>query len=121
MGFKFITLFFNQKYIKPFSFIFILLKKCSNFLLRLCLGSPKEILFFLFVQIQNPCNYSPCSQICLLNSNNSYTCACTLDTELAADNHNCRGITLKSTGFFFPSIFLLFIYFFVLFEHLGSI
>ncbi|XP_035730371.1 vitellogenin receptor-like [Vespa mandarinia] len=43
-------------------------------------------------KIQNPCSYNPCSQICLLNSNNSYTCACTLDTQLAADKHACRVI-----------------------------
>ena len=39
----------------------------------------------------NPCNSNPCSQLCLLNSENGYTCACTLDKELNRDNHTCRG------------------------------
>ncbi|KAK2588774.1 hypothetical protein KPH14_001654 [Odynerus spinipes] len=41
-------------------------------------------------EIPNPCSRSPCSQICLLNSNSSYTCACTLDKELGVDQHTCR-------------------------------
>ncbi|XP_015186771.1 PREDICTED: vitellogenin receptor isoform X2 [Polistes dominula] len=46
-------------------------------------------------KILNPCKDNPCSQICLLNSNNNYTCACSLDSRLAADNHSCRVIKKK--------------------------
>ncbi|OAD52717.1 Vitellogenin receptor [Eufriesea mexicana] len=42
-------------------------------------------------KIPNPCNVNPCSQLCLLNSENSYTCACTVDKVLNNDKHTCRG------------------------------
>ncbi|XP_033360743.1 vitellogenin receptor isoform X1 [Bombus vosnesenskii] len=47
-------------------------------------------------KMPNPCNSSPCSQLCLLNSANSYTCACTLDKELNSDNHTCRAVKKKT-------------------------
>ncbi|XP_043487916.1 vitellogenin receptor isoform X1 [Polistes fuscatus] len=46
-------------------------------------------------KIVNPCKDNPCSQICLLNSNSNYTCACSLDSQLAVDNHACRVIKKK--------------------------
>ncbi|XP_012350206.1 vitellogenin receptor isoform X1 [Apis florea] len=46
-------------------------------------------------KIPNPCNSKPCSQLCLLNSQNGYTCACSLDKELNYDNHTCRAIKKK--------------------------
>ncbi|XP_072743249.1 vitellogenin receptor isoform X2 [Anoplolepis gracilipes] len=41
-------------------------------------------------KIPNPCHSNPCSELCMLNRNNSYTCGCTLDKKLKADNHTCR-------------------------------
>ncbi|XP_076632440.1 putative vitellogenin receptor yl isoform X1 [Colletes latitarsis] len=41
-------------------------------------------------RISNPCNSNPCSQLCLLNSESGFTCACTLDKELNLDQHTCR-------------------------------
>ncbi|XP_077255886.1 putative vitellogenin receptor yl [Temnothorax americanus] len=41
-------------------------------------------------KIDNPCKSNPCSQLCVLNQKKGYTCACTLDKELNADNHTCR-------------------------------
>ncbi|XP_032691228.1 vitellogenin receptor-like isoform X2 [Odontomachus brunneus] len=38
----------------------------------------------------NPCNPNPCSQLCMLNQNKNYTCACTLDKKLNPDGHTCR-------------------------------
>ncbi|KOX76539.1 Vitellogenin receptor [Melipona quadrifasciata] len=46
-------------------------------------------------KMPNPCNSNPCSQLCLLNSENGYTCACTLDKELNHDNHTCRAVKKK--------------------------
>ncbi|XP_053978841.1 vitellogenin receptor isoform X2 [Hylaeus volcanicus] len=43
-------------------------------------------------KMPNPCNSNPCSQLCLLNSESKYTCACTLDKELNSDQHTCRTI-----------------------------
>ena len=43
-------------------------------------------------KIPDPCNSNPCSQLCLLNSGNGYTCACTVDKELNPDQHTCRAI-----------------------------
>lgn len=40
--------------------------------------------------IENPCNKSGCSHLCLLNSNSSYTCDCPKYMELAIDKHTCR-------------------------------
>lgn len=39
----------------------------------------------------NPCNSNPCSQLCLLNSESGYTCACTVERELNPDQRTCRG------------------------------
>ncbi|KAJ8672687.1 hypothetical protein QAD02_003947, partial [Eretmocerus hayati] len=44
----------------------------------------------LKVRYQNPCITNPCSQLCLLAGNKTYTCACTLDKELTDDRHSCR-------------------------------
>ncbi|CAK9805473.1 Vitellogenin receptor [Anthophora plagiata] len=46
-------------------------------------------------KIPNPCNSNPCSQLCLLNAENSYTCACTVDKELNSDKHTCRATKKK--------------------------
>ncbi|XP_076641099.1 vitellogenin receptor-like [Halictus rubicundus] len=43
-------------------------------------------------KIPNPCNVNSCSQLCLLNSKNGYTCACTLDKELNSDQRTCRAV-----------------------------
>lgn len=40
--------------------------------------------------VKNPCLDSPCSHLCLLNMNNSYTCDCPKYMELTADKHKCR-------------------------------
>ncbi|XP_032678624.1 vitellogenin receptor-like [Odontomachus brunneus] len=41
-------------------------------------------------KVQNACFLKPCSQLCLLNKNKNYTCACTLDKKLNSDGHTCR-------------------------------
>ncbi|XP_011863854.1 PREDICTED: vitellogenin receptor isoform X2 [Vollenhovia emeryi] len=41
-------------------------------------------------QIENPCKSKPCSQLCLLNQDKGYTCACTLDKALDVDKKTCR-------------------------------
>lgn len=41
-------------------------------------------------KIPNPCHFNPCSQLCMLNRDKGYTCGCTIDKELKADNHTCR-------------------------------
>lgn len=46
-------------------------------------------------KIPNPCSGNPCSQICLLNSNNSYTCACSMNKVLGVDEHTCRAVKKK--------------------------
>ncbi|XP_018311386.1 vitellogenin receptor [Mycetomoellerius zeteki] len=46
-------------------------------------------------KINNPCLSNPCSELCMLNQENRYTCACTLDKELNADNHTCKETTKK--------------------------
>lgn len=38
---------------------------------------------------QNMCNDNACSHLCLLNMNNSYTCACPKYMELKSDKHTC--------------------------------
>nr|XP_033342194.1 vitellogenin receptor [Megalopta genalis] len=43
-------------------------------------------------KIRNPCNSKPCSQLCLLNSESGYTCACSLDKVLNSDQHTCRAV-----------------------------
>ncbi|CAL7944547.1 unnamed protein product [Xylocopa violacea] len=47
-------------------------------------------------KMPNPCNTNPCSQLCLLNSENGYTCACTIDKELNYDKHSCRAVKKKT-------------------------
>lgn len=47
-------------------------------------------------QIPNPCHPNPCSQLCMLNRDKGYTCGCTIDKELKADNHTCRGKLRKN-------------------------
>lgn len=47
-------------------------------------------------EMPNPCKSRPCSQLCLLNPENSYTCACTMDKELNSDNHTCRAVKKKT-------------------------
>lgn len=42
-------------------------------------------------QIDNPCKFNPCSQLCMLNEDKGYTCACNLGEELNADKHTCQG------------------------------
>lgn len=39
---------------------------------------------------RNPCLESDCSHLCLLNSNNTYTCECPKYMELGVDKHTCR-------------------------------
>ncbi|XP_011705926.1 PREDICTED: vitellogenin receptor-like, partial [Wasmannia auropunctata] len=43
-------------------------------------------------KINNPCHFNPCSELCMLNQDKGYTCACTMDKELSADNHSCRDV-----------------------------
>nr|XP_012143749.1 PREDICTED: vitellogenin receptor [Megachile rotundata] len=43
-------------------------------------------------KMHNPCNARPCSELCLLNSEKSYTCACAVDKELNTDHRTCRAI-----------------------------
>ncbi|XP_076282536.1 vitellogenin receptor-like isoform X2 [Lasioglossum baleicum] len=43
-------------------------------------------------KISNPCDPNPCSELCLLNSENEYTCACTLNKKLDSNQHTCRTI-----------------------------
>ncbi|XP_051173151.1 vitellogenin receptor-like isoform X2 [Leptopilina boulardi] len=38
----------------------------------------------------NPCYRHPCSQLCLPTGTGNYSCACTLDHELASDNQTCK-------------------------------
>ncbi|KOC62359.1 Vitellogenin receptor [Habropoda laboriosa] len=47
-------------------------------------------------KLPNPCNSNPCDQLCLLNSENSYTCACTVDKELNSDQRTCRAMKKKA-------------------------
>ncbi|XP_058806257.1 vitellogenin receptor-like [Phymastichus coffea] len=42
------------------------------------------------VKYANPCIAKPCSQLCLMAENQTYTCACTMDEELGTDRHTCR-------------------------------
>ncbi|XP_033323602.2 vitellogenin receptor [Megalopta genalis] len=42
--------------------------------------------------ISNPCESNACSELCLLNPEHEYTCACTLDKELDPDQHTCRAV-----------------------------
>lgn len=42
--------------------------------------------------LPNPCRDSQCSHICMLNMNNSYTCACPVDMKLKVDRHACDRI-----------------------------
>ncbi|XP_031780788.1 vitellogenin receptor isoform X1 [Nasonia vitripennis] len=44
----------------------------------------------LKVKYGNPCVTKPCSQLCLLAANRTYSCACTLDKELNSDKRTCR-------------------------------
>ncbi|XP_029163122.1 LOW QUALITY PROTEIN: vitellogenin receptor [Nylanderia fulva] len=46
-------------------------------------------------KIPNPCHPNPCSHLCILNRNKSYTCGCTVDKELKADSHTCRDAKKK--------------------------
>ncbi|KAL0116729.1 hypothetical protein PUN28_009973 [Cardiocondyla obscurior] len=46
-------------------------------------------------KINNPCQFNTCSQLCIMNENKGYTCACTLDKELNADNRTCQEIQKK--------------------------
>ncbi|KYN23000.1 Vitellogenin receptor [Trachymyrmex cornetzi] len=46
-------------------------------------------------KINNPCLSNPCSELCMLNQENGYTCACPLDKELNVDNHTCQEVTKK--------------------------
>ncbi|XP_025153783.1 vitellogenin receptor isoform X2 [Harpegnathos saltator] len=46
-------------------------------------------------KIRNPCYSKPCSQLCMLNQNESYTCACTLDKDLKSDKHTCRDMSKR--------------------------
>lgn len=38
----------------------------------------------------NHCTDAPCSHLCLLNMNNTYTCACPKYMELSYDKHTCK-------------------------------
>ncbi|XP_011062100.1 PREDICTED: vitellogenin receptor-like, partial [Acromyrmex echinatior] len=44
-------------------------------------------------KVDNPCHSNPCSELCMLNQENGYTCACTLDKKLNVDNHTCQEVT----------------------------
>nr|QJD20828.1 vitellogenin receptor [Liposcelis entomophila] len=44
-------------------------------------------------RVENPCPSFLCSDICMLAPNNSYSCGCPENAELAADKHTCREIT----------------------------
>ncbi|EGI60779.1 Vitellogenin receptor [Acromyrmex echinatior] len=46
-------------------------------------------------KINNPCLSNPCSELCMLNQENGYSCACTMDKELNIDNHTCQEVTKK--------------------------
>ncbi|XP_012218709.2 vitellogenin receptor-like [Linepithema humile] len=46
-------------------------------------------------KISNPCRSNPCSQLCLLNRNESYTCACSMDKEVNTNRHTCRDAKKK--------------------------
>ncbi|KYM77742.1 Vitellogenin receptor, partial [Atta colombica] len=46
-------------------------------------------------KINNPCLSNPCSELCMLNQENGYTCACTLDKKLNVDNHTCQEMRKK--------------------------
>jgi len=48
-------------------------------------------------QIDNPCRFNQCDELCLLNKQKKYTCACTLDKTLNPDGHTCRGKFAKNT------------------------
>ncbi|KAL7305359.1 hypothetical protein TKK_0002485 [Trichogramma kaykai] len=42
--------------------------------------------------VDNPCHYGSCEQMCLLNANQNYTCACKLGWRLASDEISCEKI-----------------------------
>ena len=46
---------------------------------------------FTSVQVQNPCEFAPCHEICLLAPNKTYTCACKEGKVLGVDRHTCLG------------------------------
>lgn len=43
-------------------------------------------------RVPNPCDSRPCSQLCLLGSNQTHSCACTLDKELSSDQRTCVSV-----------------------------
>lgn len=46
-------------------------------------------------KMPNPCNSNPCSELCLLNLQNGYTCACTVGKALNSDQRKCREVKKK--------------------------
>lgn len=46
---------------------------------------------------ENPCQQAPCSHLCLLNANNSYTCDCPKYWALSKDNHTCNTTEKRKT------------------------
>ncbi|KYN07112.1 Vitellogenin receptor, partial [Cyphomyrmex costatus] len=55
-------------------------------------------------KIDNPCYSNPCSELCMLNQNNGYTCACTLNKKLNVDNHTCQEVT-KNVLILYDTVF----------------
>lgn len=51
----------------------------------------------------NPCQSDPCSHLCLLNDNKSYTCACPRNMILAANKHMCIPIREMDPILFYAS------------------
>ncbi|XP_067215014.1 vitellogenin receptor-like [Linepithema humile] len=47
------------------------------------------------LKFSDPCSPNPCSQLCLLNRNESYTCACSIGQKLNADRHTCLDVKEK--------------------------
>lgn len=45
----------------------------------------------------NSCHDNPCSHLCLLNMNHSYTCECPKNLELSVDKHKCRPTRKQKT------------------------
>ena len=55
----------------------------SSFLLRCILAA-------------SACDHDQCSDVCLLNDQGSYTCACPAGKTLDYDQHTCTGKTTRS-------------------------
>ena len=92
--------FLNVVIIKWFSFyktdIEILLTARS-----LCRKQVDIIIYMMLyasVQVQNPCEFAPCHEICLLAPNKSYTCACEEGKVLGMDKHTCFGELCHGEG-----------------------